>query len=119
MSGNITFLPLDAPRLGDYARDIYGHTGRIYQIDRSCEESEDWIAAQGVPITEDERHESWLHMLVHPAGGAVAGPASRFTKIDPVENFHEQRDAAEYFSDCVREDTKYVNMNERRHHFSL
>lgn len=115
---NITFLPKDAPRLGDYAEDRYGRTGRIYQVHHSCPESKNWIRAQATPVTEEELGERWLSMLVYPAG-AVVGPASSFTKIRPIPEFYLQRDAADYFTDCVTDETKYVDLRERRHNFSL
>jgi hypothetical protein len=105
--GNITFLPKDAPRLGDYARSSDGYDGRVYRITHGPEESADWLKAN--KITESELKETWLSMLVYP-GGAVTGPASRFTKLDsPIPNFADQRDAADYFSDCVRDDTVYMD----------
>lgn len=111
MSGNITFLPLDAPRLGDYAQDVHGHIGRIYIVHRSCPQENSWCEINFIGDSEMKEH--WLSMLVYPAG-AVVGPASRFKKLHaPIPEFHLQRDAADYFSDCVRDDMKYVNMNER------
>lgn len=105
----ITFLPKDAPRLGDYALHRAGNIGRIYRIHSSCPQPPEWLDAQLDPITQAEMAENWLSMLVFPAG-AVVGPASRFTKLDaPIPNFADQRDAADYFSDCVTEETRYVN----------
>lgn len=109
---DVTFLPKDAPRLGDYALHRNGHIGRVYRIQRDCPQSQDWCDAQSPRITEAENGEHWISMLVFP-GGAVVGPASRFTKLDePIPKFHEQRDAADYFSDCVTDETRYVDVNE-------
>ena len=115
----VTFLPKDAPRLGDYALHRRGSIGRIYQIHRSCPESQDWLDAQSERITEAEKGEYWLSMLCFPAG-AIIGPASRFRKLDsPIPNFHEQRDAADYFSDCITDDTEYRDLRAAREQLRL
>lgn len=110
----VTFLPKDAPRLGDYAAHRSGNVGRIYIVHRSCPQDQDWLDEQREPITETERNEHWLSMLCFPAG-AVVGPASRFTKLHaPIPEFHMQRDAADYFSDCVTDETEYRDLNRAR-----
>lgn len=107
----ITFLPKDAARLGEYVRQLdHGQVGRVYAIQLGPTESEYWQELNH--ITAEEKNEHWYSVLCFP-GGSVTGPVSRFEKIEPIPNFHEQRDAADYFRDCVLEHVTYSDMNER------
>jgi hypothetical protein len=86
--------------LGDFVKTTkHRYTGRVYMIHHSCPQDGAWIAGQTVPVTDDERNEHWVSILVHPSGSIVT-PMSDCTVIDPFE-FHNPW-ADMYFRDSVK-----------------
>lgn len=113
--GQRMFHHPSAPRIGDYAENArHQQRGRITQIHvlgpqagMGIGDNEAavgyWCDLNG--ITDAEKKETWVSMLVH-GGGSVVGPASRFKKIGafPFENSW----ACEYFADALTGDEEWI-----------
>ena len=73
------------PVLGDWVvTDNYGYVGRVYAVHHDCPEGPAWIAAQDIPVTEEQLRGLWVSILVH-GGGAVVQPISTVRVLDESE----------------------------------
>ncbi len=70
------------PVLGDWVRARHGIVGRVDAIHHRCPESEEWMAMQLIPITDEQKNGLWVSVLCD-GGGAVVNP------IDDVEVLDE------------------------------
>lgn len=106
-----------APRLGEYVETTYGQHGRVTQVHHSVgvgmglgntkRDFHHWLHANN--ITDFERRESWLSVLVN-GGGSVCLPASRCKIVPPfvlINNY-----AGEYFRDAVNETDTMIDRSD-------
>lgn len=63
----------------------HGHMGRVSQVHRTCPESERWIQAQEIPVSDEERAGQWVSILKH-GGGSVVVPISSVTALADDEH---------------------------------
>jgi hypothetical protein len=61
--------------LGDWVRTQHNQIGRVTRIHLQCPQDDDWIELQSIPVTDDQRTEPWVSVLVHD-GGSVVQPRS-------------------------------------------
>lgn len=62
----------------------HGHFGRVTAVHDQCPESEWWIAAQEIPVTDEDRAGQWVKILCH-GGGSVTAPISSVTHLTDGE----------------------------------
>ena len=89
------------PVLGDWVKSLqYGHVGRVFKVHHWCPQDEAWIAIQSISVTDEQREERWVSILVDK-GGSVVQPISTVRVLTADEAPEKLRNdfASMYFRD--------------------
>jgi len=91
--------------LGEYVRTgKHGHQGRvfnIYLVFSETGQSQEWLDAQQVPVTDEERKGRWYGILCKDGGSILVSESDIIAKEEPypLNNIWED----EYFSENDKE----------------
>lgn len=81
---------------GDYVRSKrYGQVGRVHKFRTLGPEDAMWVKVQNPPLTEKEKEERFVGVLIHKSGSILI-PESACEPIDPIVDF-EHPYADKYF----------------------